>query len=144
MTIQLERGPQLYSPDTGKRLTLAQSRALTAMRAAFVAVLEAFDATGDETMPADGYPFPKCFREVTADVMEYVDSMDEPAIAATLEEIIGRPRLGEDAPEPESVVDDGHPPPCTNPEGHSWVCADTDNGGDGRTYCEFCLADGDA
>lgn len=27
---------------------------------------------------------------------------------------------------------------------HSWVIADKDNGGDGRCYCEFCCADGDA
>lgn len=33
---------------------------------------------------------------------------------------------------------------CTNKGGHSFVTADTDNGGDGRSYCEFCLADGDA
>ena len=40
--------------------------------------------------------------------------------------------------------DDTYPPPCSNPAGHSFVCADEDNGGDGRVYCEWCLADGDA
>lgn len=35
-------------------------------------------------------------------------------------------------------------PSCTNPRGHSWVTAEEDNGGDGRCYCEWCLADGDA
>ena len=33
---------------------------------------------------------------------------------------------------------------CSDPNGHSWVTADEDNGGDGRSYCEHCLADGDA
>lgn len=44
-------------------------------------------------------------------------------------------------------LDDG----CTDPGGHSWVCTGTAYGGDderycgeGRTYCEFCGADGDA
>lgn len=27
---------------------------------------------------------------------------------------------------------------------HSWVTADKDNHGDGRSYCEYCGADGDA
>lgn len=41
----------------------------------------------------------------------------------------------------EEIEDEGA---CTNPAGHSFVCADVDNGGDGRTYCEWCGADGDA
>jgi hypothetical protein len=42
--------------------------------------------------------------------------------------------------------DEGYPPPCPGreKEGHSWVIADEDNGGDGRCYCEYCGADGDA
>jgi hypothetical protein len=40
--------------------------------------------------------------------------------------------------EPES--DEGHPPPCTNPAGHSWVTSEETD----RSYCEFCSADGDA
>lgn len=39
---------------------------------------------------------------------------------------------------------DEYPPPCTNPAGHSWVIEDTDGHGEGRAYCEWCLADGDA
>ena len=42
-------------------------------------------------------------------------------------------------------------PKCTNPEGHSFVCSGTAYGGDdesyrgeGRCYCEWCGADGDA
>jgi hypothetical protein len=31
-------------------------------------------------------------------------------------------------------------PRCTDPKGHSWVTSDED----GRSYCEWCLADGDA
>ena len=42
---------------------------------------------------------------------------------------------------PEDAEPDGD---CSNPSGHEWVCADEDNGGDGRTYCCWCLADGDA
>jgi hypothetical protein len=40
---------------------------------------------------------------------------------------------------------------CTNPGGHSWVYTGTQYGGDdesyygeGRCYCEWCGADGDA
>lgn len=40
---------------------------------------------------------------------------------------------------------------CSNPGGHSWVYSGTQYGGDdesyhgeGRCYCEFCGADGDA
>jgi hypothetical protein len=40
---------------------------------------------------------------------------------------------------------------CTNPDGHSFVCTGTAYGGDdesymgeGRCYCEWCGADGDA
>jgi hypothetical protein len=41
--------------------------------------------------------------------------------------------------------DDGsYPPPCPGRKDHSWVVADKDNGGDGRCYCEYCGADGDA
>lgn len=32
---------------------------------------------------------------------------------------------------------------CENPGGHSFVCEDCDSG-EGRSYCEYCLADGDA
>lgn len=44
---------------------------------------------------------------------------------------------------PDDDEDDSEPD-CSNPGGHSWVTADEDNGGDGRSYCEWCLADGDA
>lgn len=40
--------------------------------------------------------------------------------------------------------DEGYPPPCPGRRDHSWVVADEDNGGDGRCYCEYCGADGDA
>lgn len=48
--------------------------------------------------------------------------------------------------ESPTTDDDGYPGPCPHdPDGkHSWVTADEDNGGDGRSYCEYCLADGDA
>lgn len=45
---------------------------------------------------------------------------------------------------PPTDEDDGYPPPCIDRNGHSWVVADEDNGGDGRCYCEYCGADGDA
>lgn len=57
------------------------------------------------------------------------------------------------APEPQELShdevvelfdDDGYPPPCPGRKDHSWVIADEDNGGDGRCYCEYCGADGDA
>jgi len=51
----------------------------------------------------------------------------------------------------EDDLVDGYPPPCSNPGGHSWVYTGTAYGGDdesymgeGRVYCEFCGADGDA
>lgn len=47
--------------------------------------------------------------------------------------------------------DDGADPPCTNPKGHEFVCTGTQYGGDdesyfgeGRCYCVWCGADGDA
>jgi hypothetical protein len=52
--------------------------------------------------------------------------------------------LGErDPTEAEAAADDSEDK-CSNPGGHSWVTADEDNGGDGRSYCQHCLADGDA
>lgn len=46
---------------------------------------------------------------------------------------------------------DGQDDACSDPGGHSWVCTGTEYGGDddsyhgeGRCYCEFCGADGDA
>lgn len=33
---------------------------------------------------------------------------------------------------------------CSNKGGHEFVTADEDNGGDGRSYCQWCSADGDA
>lgn len=45
----------------------------------------------------------------------------------------------------------GYPPPCSNPEGHEWMYTGTAYGGDdssyngeGRCYCAYCGADGDA
>jgi hypothetical protein len=45
---------------------------------------------------------------------------------------------------------DDDDPPCTNPEGHEWVCTGTGYGGDderffgeGRMYCTWCGKDGD-
>lgn len=53
-------------------------------------------------------------------------------------------KLGIHTPTMEPVEsDDGYPPPCTNGHGHSWVCEDVESG-EGRSYCEYCLADGDA
>jgi hypothetical protein len=47
--------------------------------------------------------------------------------------------------------EDGYDDKCTDPGGHSWVYTGTAYGGDddsyhgeGRSYCEFCGADGDA
>jgi hypothetical protein len=47
--------------------------------------------------------------------------------------------------------DDDDEPKCTNPNGHSFVCSGVAYGGDdesyhgeGRCYCEWCGADGDA
>jgi len=40
----------------------------------------------------------------------------------------------------QQECDDGYPPPCCNPGGHSWVISEEDD----RCYCEYCLADGDA
>lgn len=36
--------------------------------------------------------------------------------------------------------DEGYPPPCSDPSGHSWV----ENEETGASYCEYCCADGDA
>jgi hypothetical protein len=51
----------------------------------------------------------------------------------------------------ERAADDDPNDRCTNPGGHSWVCTGTQYGGDdesyhgeGRCYCEWCGADGDA
>lgn len=33
--------------------------------------------------------------------------------------------------------------PCGEWSGHSWVCEDAEIG-EGRSYCEYCGADGDA
>lgn len=56
---------------------------------------------------------------------------------------------GDDLPEEEEEPD--YPPPCTNPGGHEWVYTGTQYGGDdesyfgeGRCYCQWCGADGDA
>lgn len=43
-----------------------------------------------------------------------------------------------------AAVEDEPDPPCTNSAGHEWVTADRDEGGDGRCYCIWCGADGDA
>lgn len=43
-------------------------------------------------------------------------------------------------PEEDDEGDDSYPPECSNPNGHSWV----ENEESGATYCEWCLADGDA
>jgi len=41
--------------------------------------------------------------------------------------------------------EDEDPQPCTDPRGHSWVIQDTEEiEGEGRSYCEWCGADGDA
>jgi hypothetical protein len=47
--------------------------------------------------------------------------------------------------------DDSYPPPCTNPAGHEFECTGVAYGGDderyhgeGRCYCIWCGADGDA
>ena len=37
------------------------------------------------------------------------------------------------------IPDGGRPPPCTDPDGHSWVTIDDTD----RCYCEHCRADGD-
>ncbi len=36
--------------------------------------------------------------------------------------------------------EEGYPPKCSAPDGHSWVFSDYDD----RCYCEYCGADGDA
>lgn len=42
-------------------------------------------------------------------------------------------------------LDEDGEPVCTNPGGHSFVCEDVDGlYAEGRSYCEYCLADGDA
>lgn len=53
--------------------------------------------------------------------------------------------------EPLEDFDDDPNDRCTHPDGHSWVYTGTQYGGDdesyfgeGRCYCEFCGADGDA
>lgn len=55
------------------------------------------------------------------------------------------------ASDPRDHDDDDGVPRCSNPKGHSWVCSGTAYGGDderwhgeGRCYCEWCGADGDA
>lgn len=134
-----------YFNDDGQRLTARQSAALASMRAAFVEAAAAFTEAGAPPLPTIGYPFDRCLYELTNDVLAWIDRDREPADHTTLEDLDARPRIGEDAPEPESVMDDEYPGPCPRPGGrHSWVVSDPDNGGDGRTYCEFCLADGDA
>lgn len=41
------------------------------------------------------------------------------------------------------TYDEDGEPVCCNPGGHSFVCEDVESG-EGRSYCEYCLADGDA
>lgn len=43
----------------------------------------------------------------------------------------------------DDVMFEDEEPRCTNPGGHSFVIEDTDHG-EGRSYCEWCGADGDA
>jgi hypothetical protein len=46
---------------------------------------------------------------------------------------------------PGRGYDDDGEPICTNPGGHSWVTQKGDDiAGEGRSYCEWCGADGDA
>lgn len=41
------------------------------------------------------------------------------------------------------TFDDDGEPVCCNPGGHEFVCEEVESG-EGRSYCQWCLADGDA
>lgn len=49
-----------------------------------------------------------------------------------------------DASHPVSDDDEGYPPRCSNPGGHSWVEGEADRGDEGPIRCAYCGADGDA
>lgn len=62
-----------------------------------------------------------------------------------------RPYAGYSSPALDTSFHDGEmdveddPQPCSNPRGHSWVVQEGDEiSGEGRSYCEWCGADGDA
>lgn len=58
--------------------------------------------------------------------------------------LIERIPLDPTTPDEEEIDSDDGQPRCTNPEGHSFVEEEREDGREGRSYCEWCGTDGDA